>query len=239
MIMQTKKCPRCGAEIPIEMSFCLHCMERTDGVLEIKRETAFNKKYIIFALAVFAVIATLIFFLVMGKSENEKADFSVSESNISVITEDMTEEEMTVPITSSSFDVEERIKEKILPVIGEYQYSLDFKENSCRVIYYPRGISQLSFIAEYAENSYTITISEDWKRTTYYHKEYYLPELVNIFSSAILEYDISHDMYENIENKFREYYETNAVETFSEDNFICTVEISPENPYIIVKAELT
>ena len=235
--MQTKKCPKCGAEIPIEMSFCLHCMERTDGVLEIKRKTAFNKKYIIFALAVFAVMITAIFFLVMGKSENEKADFSVSENLISVITEVPKEEnlfeENKIP------NIEERIKEKILPVIGEYQYSLDFKENSCRVIYYPRGISQLSFIAEYAENSYTITISEDWSRTTYYHKEYYLPELVNIFSSAILEYDISHDMYENIENKFREYYKTDAVETFSEDNFICTVEISPENPYIIVKAELT
>ena len=235
--MQTKKCPKCGAEIPIEMSFCLHCMERTDGVLEIKRKTAFNKKYIIFALAVFAVMITAIFFLVMGKSENEKADFSVSENPVSVITEVPKEEnlfeENKIP------DIEERIKEKILPVIGEYQYSLDFKENSCRVIYYPRGISQLSFIAEYAENSYTITISEDWKRTTYYHKEYYLPELVDIFSSAILEYDISHDMYENIENKFREYYETDSVETFSEDNFICTVEISPENPYIIVKAELT
>ena len=237
MIMQTKKCPKCGAEIPIEMSFCLHCMERTDGVLEIKRKTAFNKKYIIFALAVFAVMITAIFFLVMGKSENEKADFSVSENPVSVITEVPKEEnlfeENKIP------DIEERIKEKILPVIGEYQYSLDFKENSCRVIYYPRGISQLSFIAEYAENSYTITISEDWKRTTYYHKEYYLPELVDIFSSAILEYDISHDMYENIENKFREYYETDSVGTFSEDNFICTVEISPENPYIIVKAELT
>ena len=237
MIMQTKKCPKCGAEIPIEMSFCLHCMERTDGVLEIKRKTAFNKKYIIFALAVFAVMITAIFFLVIGKSENEKADFSVSENPISVITEISKEEnlfeENKIP------DIEERIKEKILPVISEYQYSLDFKENSCRVIYYPRGISQLSFIAEYAENSYTITISEDWNRTTYYHKEYYLPELVNIFSSAILEYDISHDMYENIENKFREYYETDSVETFSEDNFICTVEISPENPYIIVKAELT
>ena len=237
MIMQTKKCPKCGAEIPIEMSFCLHCMERTDGVLEIKRKTAFNKKYIIFAFAVFAVMITAIFFLVMGKSENEKADFSVSENPVSVITEVPKEEnlfeENKIP------DIEERIKEKILPVIGEYQYSLDFKENSCRVIYYPRGISQLSFIAEYAENSYTITISEDWKRTTYYHKEYYLPELVDIFSSAILEYDISHDMYENIENKFREYYETDAVETFSEDNFICTVEISPENPFIIVKAELT
>ena len=237
MIMQTKKCPKCGAEIPIEMSFCLHCMERTDGVLEIKRKTAFNKKYIIFALAVFAVMITAIFFLVMGKSENEKADFSVLENPVSVITEVPKEEnlfeENKIP------DIEERIKEKILPVISEYQYSLDFKENSCRVIYYPRGISQLSFIAEYAENSYTITISEDWNRTTYYHKEYYLPELVNIFSSAILEYDISHDMYENIENKFREYYETDSVETFSEDNFICTVEISPENPYIIVKAELT
>ena len=235
--MQTKKCPKCGAEIPIEMSFCLHCMERTDGVLEIKRKTAFNKKYIIFALAVFAVMITAIFFLVIGKSENEKADFSVSENLISVITEVSKEEnlfeENKIP------DIEERIKEKILPVISEYQYSLDFKENSCRVIYYPRGISQLSFIAEYAENSYTITISEDWNRTTYYHKEYYLPELVNIFSSAILEYDISHDMYENIENKFREYYETDSVETFSEDNFICTVEISPENPFIIVKAELT
>ena len=46
-------------------------------------------------------------------------------------------------------------------------------------------------------------------------------------------------MYENIENKFREYYETDSVETFSEDNFICTVEISSENPFIIVKAELT
>ena len=237
MIMQTKKCPKCGAEIPIEMSFCLHCMERTDGVLEIKRKTAFNKKYIIFALAVFAVMITAIFFLVMGKSENEKADFSVSENPVSVITEVPKEEnlfeENKIP------NIEERIKEKILPVIGEYQYSLDFKENSCRVIYYPGGISQLSFIAEYAENSYTITISEDWSRTTYYHKEYYLPELVNIFSSAILEYDISHDMYENIENKFREYYETDSVETFSEDNFICTVEISSENPFIIVKAELT
>ena len=236
--MQTKKCPKCGAEIPIEMSFCLHCMERTDGVLEIKRKTAFNKKYIIFALAVFAVMITAIFFLVMGKSENEKADFSVSENPVSVVTE-VTKEETSLFEENKIPDIEERIKEKILPVIGEYQYSLDFKENSCRVIYYPRGISQLSFIAEYAENSYTITISEDWNRTTYYHKEYYLPELVNIFSSAILEYDISHDMYENIENKFREYYETDSVETFSEDNFICTVEISSENPFIIVKAELT
>ena len=158
--MQTKKCPKCGAEIPIEMSFCLHCMERTDGVLEIKRKTAFNKKYIIFALAVFAVMITAIFFLVMGKSENEKADFSVSENPVSVITE-VTKEETSLFEENKIPDIEERIKEKILPVIGEYQYSLDFKENSCRVIYYPRGISQLSFIAEYAENSYTITISED------------------------------------------------------------------------------
>ena len=64
--MQTKKCPKCGAEIPIEMSFCLHCMERTDGVLEIKRKTAFNKKYIIFALAVFAVMIVIIIILTIN-----------------------------------------------------------------------------------------------------------------------------------------------------------------------------
>ena len=63
--MQTKKCPRCGAEIPIEMSFCLHCMERTDEVLEIKRK-AFPRKYIIVAFSVFAVMVIIIIILAIN-----------------------------------------------------------------------------------------------------------------------------------------------------------------------------
>ena len=105
MIMQTKKCPKCGAEIPIEMSFCLHCMERTDEVLEIKRKTAFNKKYIIIALAVFAVMAIIIIILIANiiADKNNNKDSEIPAPVASETTTGTTE---IIPITETVMQTE-------------------------------------------------------------------------------------------------------------------------------------
>lgn len=75
--METKKCPKCGAEIPVEMSFCLHCMERTDGVLEIKRKAVPSRKYVIAAIIAFAVLLTAIVLLIFAL--NGKDNYSEPE----------------------------------------------------------------------------------------------------------------------------------------------------------------
>lgn len=72
--METKKCPKCGAEIPVEMSFCLHCMERTDGALEIKRKAVPSRKYIIAAVIAFlALLAAIILLLLVPRGSGNNA----------------------------------------------------------------------------------------------------------------------------------------------------------------------
>lgn len=122
--METKKCPKCGAEIPVEMSFCLHCMERTDGVLEIRKKSVPSRKFIAVVVIIFAVMATAIILLVLllaGKSgrENEespallKASEEVTE-NISEITS----AEETQPITSAE-NVHTELQETTVAAVTE------------------------------------------------------------------------------------------------------------------------
>lgn len=79
--METKKCPKCGAEIPVEMSFCLHCMERTDGVLEIRKKSVPSRKYIIAVIIAFAIMTAVIVLLILslnGKNDHDSSDNSVN-----------------------------------------------------------------------------------------------------------------------------------------------------------------
>lgn len=72
--MDTKKCPRCGEEIPSEMQFCLHCMERTDGVLEIRQKTRSRSLIYLFAgivILLLAGIALLLIFLLRSDKQEE------------------------------------------------------------------------------------------------------------------------------------------------------------------------
>ncbi len=77
--METKKCPKCGAEIPVEMSFCLHCMERTDGVLEIKKKAAPNRKLTAAVIIIFVLMTAVTILLILqfigrnGSKNNESA----------------------------------------------------------------------------------------------------------------------------------------------------------------------
>ncbi|MBO5164682.1 MAG: hypothetical protein J6B75_09650 [Ruminococcus sp.] len=79
--METKKCPKCGAEIPVEMSFCLHCMERTDGVLEIRKKVVPSRKYIITVMIAFAIMTAIIVLLILSinrKNNTESSDTAVN-----------------------------------------------------------------------------------------------------------------------------------------------------------------
>ncbi|MDE6501309.1 MAG: DUF2116 family Zn-ribbon domain-containing protein [Ruminococcus sp.] len=88
--METKKCPRCGAEIPAEMSFCLHCMERTDGVLEIKRKSEPSRKMILSMTVLAVLMIIVIILLVMVLSD--KGDSRNTESSAPyVMSENITE----------------------------------------------------------------------------------------------------------------------------------------------------
>lgn len=107
--METKKCPKCGAEIPVEMSFCLHCMERTDGVLEIRKKSVPNRKYIISVIIVFAIMTAVIILLVLlltgkngGESEESPASPKISEAVTENISE-MTSDNETAVITSAEY----------------------------------------------------------------------------------------------------------------------------------------
>lgn len=92
--METKKCPKCGAEIPVEMSFCLHCMERTDGVLEIRKKSVPNRKFIAVVVIVFAVMAAaiiLLIFLLAGKNSGENKESPALPNASEEVTENISE----------------------------------------------------------------------------------------------------------------------------------------------------
>ncbi len=93
--MDTKKCPRCGEEIPSEMQFCLHCMERTDGVLEIRQKSRSRTlPYLLAGIAVLllAGIALLLIFLLRSdKQEETNLPMHPDETITTVITPTITE----------------------------------------------------------------------------------------------------------------------------------------------------
>lgn len=110
--MDTKKCPKCGAEIPVEMQFCLHCMERTDGVLEIKQKAVLSRKYIIAAIILFCIMAAIIVFLLIGQltgSGNRKQENS-ADASVTVSDNDTTENEDEPVGDDTSFTAEEEIQ---------------------------------------------------------------------------------------------------------------------------------
>lgn len=107
--METKKCPKCGAEIPVEMSFCLHCMERTDGVLEIKKKAAPNRKLtaaviIIFVLMTAVTILLILQFIGRNGSKN-------NESKASQITQEITEQVTEQTSSTISYEVTTTVAE--------------------------------------------------------------------------------------------------------------------------------
>ncbi len=110
--MDTKKCPKCGVEIPVEMQFCLHCMERTDGVLEIKQKAVLSRKYIIAAIILFCIMAAIIVFLLIGQltgSGNRKQENS-ADASVTVSDNDTTENEDEPVGDDTSFTAEEEIQ---------------------------------------------------------------------------------------------------------------------------------
>lgn len=90
--MDTKKCPKCGAEIPVEMQFCLHCMERTDGVLEIKQKAVLSRKYIIAAIILFCIMTAIIVFLLVGQltGDNDRKQDNSDDTSVTVSDNDTT-----------------------------------------------------------------------------------------------------------------------------------------------------
>ena len=100
--------PQCGAEIPVEMSFCLHCMERTDGVLEIKKKTVPNRKFIAVSASAFAVMVIVIIiliFLLAGKN-NHKNEESQIPLETTVTTTESVSSETTVTTSAESVRTE-------------------------------------------------------------------------------------------------------------------------------------
>lgn len=82
--VDTKKCPKCGEEIPVEMQFCLHCMERTDGVLEIKQKQTYSKKQLfLIAICILLLLTGTIMFLLLhnNKAKQELPQGMDSESS--------------------------------------------------------------------------------------------------------------------------------------------------------------
>lgn len=77
------------------MSFCLHCMERTDGVLEIKRKAVPSRKFVIVAAAAFALLLTAVIVLIIllkGSGANNKPEPSdTTEASAETTTETPTE----------------------------------------------------------------------------------------------------------------------------------------------------
>lgn len=93
--MDTKKCPRCGEEIPSEMQFCLHCMERTDGVLEIRQKSRSRSlTYLLAGIAILllAGIALLLIFLLRSdKKEETNLSLNQPQTITTTITTSITE----------------------------------------------------------------------------------------------------------------------------------------------------
>lgn len=101
--METKKCPKCGAEIPVEMSFCLHCMERTDGVLEIKKKAAPNRKLRAAVIIMFVLMTAVIILLIwqfIGRNDGEN-----NESQTSQIPQETTEQVTEQTSSTISYEV--------------------------------------------------------------------------------------------------------------------------------------
>ncbi len=105
--MDTKKCPRCGEEIPSEMQFCLHCMERTDGVLEIRQKSRSRSlPYLLASIAVLllAGIALLLIFL-LRSDDQEEANLSLHQPEN--ITTTLTETDTTESIQTNAETAQE------------------------------------------------------------------------------------------------------------------------------------
>ncbi len=93
--MDTKKCPRCGEEIPSEMQFCLHCMERTDGVLEIRQKSRSRTlPYLLAGIAILLLAGIALLLIVLlrpDKQEETNLTMHPDETITTTITTSITE----------------------------------------------------------------------------------------------------------------------------------------------------
>ena len=106
--MDTKKCPKCGEEIPVEMQFCLHCMERTDGVLEIKQKQTYSKKQLfLIAICILLLLTGTIMFLLLHNNKAKQElpqgmDSESSEITNSLVTTCVTDALLTKESTTTA-----------------------------------------------------------------------------------------------------------------------------------------
>lgn len=87
--MNTKKCPRCGAEIPDALNFCIECGEKFSDVSKITHDTKDNKSSlrIISIIIVIFVIAIIILVINLNSKDNMTINNNTIENNQTVTTQ--------------------------------------------------------------------------------------------------------------------------------------------------------
>ena len=66
--MKMKRCPKCGEEIPEGMQFCLHCMERIEGTVEI-RQTYHTNRWLLPVILLCAAVLAVGGFLLLRRQQ--------------------------------------------------------------------------------------------------------------------------------------------------------------------------
>ena len=83
--MNTKSCPKCGKELPVEANFCPYCMEKfntnTDNNRSHKTDNGIKKLLIICSCVLLCVIAVITGMLIISNSSNDVENITTSLSS--------------------------------------------------------------------------------------------------------------------------------------------------------------
>lgn len=245
--METKKCPKCGAEIPVEMSFCLHCMERTDGVLEIRKKVVPNRKYIITVMIAFAIMTAVIVLLVisLNRKENHGSPYSSESLNVTETTANITENdssnEADTSVASDETTTEQITQNNTIPINFEEIFTqrlnswgashvlidtLSFSENGCT---FTSNVGTDKVNCAVTANSdmteFTLTIEPSTEYTSY-STAVYIPDIVNEITYFVLDYRMSSNMRTDIGLMF-ENFESEG--SFTENELNCNISTQAHN----------
>lgn len=245
--METKKCPKCGTEIPVEMSFCLHCMERTDGVLEIRKKAVPSRKYIIAVIIAFAIMTAVIvlFVISLNRKEDHGSPYSSASFNVTETTADITENdsanETYVSVASDETTTEQITQNNTIPVNFEEIFTqrlnswgashvltdtLSFSENGCA---FTSNVGTDKVNCTVTANSdmtdFTLTIEPATEYTSY-SMSVYIPDIVNEITYFVLDYRMSSSLRTDIGLMF-ENFESEG--SFAENELNCNISTQAHN----------
>lgn len=232
--METKKCPKCGAEIPVEMSFCLHCMERTDGVLEIKKKAAPNRKLTAAVIIIFVLMTAVTILLIwqfIGRDDSEKnISSSTSVSDAPQKTSDISESETVNDNNNnnSTSNFEELFTERLNGWGASHVLTdtLSFSENGCTFTSNVGTDKVNCTVTANAEMTDFTLIIEPATEYTSYATAVYIPDIVNEITYFVLDYRMSSSMRTEIGLMF-ENFESDG--SFAENELHCDISTQAHN----------